>query len=59
MDVSLLVQVLEHRGRASDLVDVLHDVLARGLEVGNEGHAVADALEVLEVELDMRSPEKG
>lgn len=39
-------------GDATDLVDVLHDVLAGGLEVGEEGDAVRDGLDVLELELD-------
>ena len=54
MDVALLVQVLEYRGRAHDLVHVLHDVLSRWLEVGDEWDFFADALEVLAVELDAR-----
>lgn len=56
MDVALLVQVLEHRRRASNLMHVLHDVLSGGLQIGDEGDLVADALEVLEIELDTSSP---
>ena len=42
---------LEDSGGAADLVHVLHDVLARGLEVRDEGHAVGHSLEVVEGEL--------
>ena len=41
---------LEHAGGASDLVHVLHDVLARGLEVRDEGRLVGDGLEVVQGE---------
>jgi len=58
VDVALLVQVLEYRGRAPDLVHVLHDILARGLKVGNEWNLVADALEVIEGELDASGPSR-
>mmetsp|Transcript_19599 Transcript_19599/g.54488 ORF Transcript_19599/g.54488 Transcript_19599/m.54488 type:complete len:309 (-) Transcript_19599:790-1716(-) len=47
---ALLQQVLEHSGRATDLVEVLHHVLARGLEVRDEGYAVRHLLEVVDGE---------
>mmetsp|Transcript_32903 Transcript_32903/g.72662 ORF Transcript_32903/g.72662 Transcript_32903/m.72662 type:complete len:363 (+) Transcript_32903:1159-2247(+) len=51
VDEALGVQVLEHSGGAAHLVHVLHHVAARGLEVSDEGHAVADALEVIQGQL--------
>ena len=45
-------------GHAADLVQVLHDVATAGLQVGDEGHAVADRLEVVDRQrhVDRRGP---
>jgi hypothetical protein len=52
VDEVVLEQVLEQRGSATDALDVGHDVLARGLEVGQEGRAVRGRLEVVDGERD-------
>lgn len=36
----------------SNLVDVLHDVLATRLEVSEEGNSIRNGLNILELELD-------
>src|SRR6185312_6799522 len=43
----------DHRD-AADLVDVVHDVVAEGLQVPQVRDLVADAVEVLELEVDLR-----
>ena len=50
---------LEHAGGASDLVHVLHDVLARGLEIRDEGRLVGDGLEVVQGERDAHGVRHG
>lgn len=44
---------------APHLVHILHHVLARGLEVGNEGHAVRNALEVVQGEVQAAGARHG
>lgn len=39
-------------GNAPNLVDIFHDIFATGLEVGEEGDAVGDGLESVNIELD-------
>ncbi|MCP9272393.1 hypothetical protein NM203_09360 [Mycolicibacterium sp. CAU 1645] len=41
-------QRLHDHGHAADLVDVLHHVPTEGLDVGEVGHLLSDAGEVLE-----------
>mmetsp|Transcript_31242 Transcript_31242/g.82783 ORF Transcript_31242/g.82783 Transcript_31242/m.82783 type:complete len:535 (-) Transcript_31242:39-1643(-) len=52
VQVAVLQHVLEHRGRASNGVEVLHDVLAARLEVGDEGRRRREPLEVVERQVD-------
>mmetsp|Transcript_13416 Transcript_13416/g.57198 ORF Transcript_13416/g.57198 Transcript_13416/m.57198 type:complete len:458 (-) Transcript_13416:380-1753(-) len=59
VDEAVFQEVLEHAGRASDLVHVLHDVLARGLEVRDEGDPVGDSLEVVQGERDAHGVRHG
>ena len=46
-------QRLHEHGEAAAAVDVVHDVLAERLEVADVRHLVADAVEVVERELDL------
>ena len=41
-----------HRGHAAGLVEVLHQVLARGLEVGDERHLARELVEALERQVE-------
>mmetsp|Transcript_80 Transcript_80/g.176 ORF Transcript_80/g.176 Transcript_80/m.176 type:complete len:625 (-) Transcript_80:19-1893(-) len=59
VDEALLHEVLEYGGGAADLVDVLHDVLAGGLEVCDEGNLVGARLEVVQGELYARRVRHG
>ena len=52
VDELVLEEVLEDGRDAANLVHVLHDVLARRLEVGDERYPVAHGLEVVDAELD-------
>eukprot|EP00123_Amoebidium_parasiticum_P017280 comp23783_c0_seq1/m.41266 comp23783_c0_seq1/g.41266 ORF comp23783_c0_seq1/g.41266 comp23783_c0_seq1/m.41266 type:complete len:398 (+) comp23783_c0_seq1:1029-2222(+) len=56
---ALLEQILDDGRRAPNLLHILHHVLAAGLEVSNEGHTVADFLEVVELELDANGAGNG
>mmetsp|Transcript_16306 Transcript_16306/g.48671 ORF Transcript_16306/g.48671 Transcript_16306/m.48671 type:complete len:356 (-) Transcript_16306:207-1274(-) len=47
---------LDDARRAADVLHVLHDVLARRLQVGQEGRHVRDALEVVEADGHRRVP---
>ncbi|TKW50631.1 hypothetical protein CTA1_5680 [Colletotrichum tanaceti] len=49
---ALLEEELEQAGGAADAVHVGHDVLSGGLQIGEEGGAVGDGLEVVDGELD-------
>jgi len=49
---ALLEQVFDQAGGATDVVEILEDVLARGLEVSKERCAVRDGLEVVNGEGD-------
>ena len=44
---------LHHGRRAADSVQVFHHVATAGFEVGQEGHAIADPLKILELEGDV------
>lgn len=52
VDEVVLKEVLEEGGGSADALDVGHDVLAGGLEVGEEGDAVRNGLEVVDGQLD-------
>lgn len=49
---TLLQEELEKSRSTTNLVHIGHDPLSRGLQVGKEGSAVGNLLEVLDVELD-------
>lgn len=59
VDQAFLEEVLQDGGGASDTVDVLHDILSRGLQVGQKGDAGADALEVIDGQLDVHGAGDG
>mmetsp|Transcript_4429 Transcript_4429/g.12766 ORF Transcript_4429/g.12766 Transcript_4429/m.12766 type:complete len:212 (+) Transcript_4429:1437-2072(+) len=56
IDEALLQQILQHSRHSTHLVDVLHHKPTGGLEVGDEGGAVGDALEVVDGQLHARRP---
>ena len=45
-------QHLHHEGYAADPIEVEHQVLTEGLQVGDERRAIADALEIIQVEFE-------
>ena len=53
MQQARVEQRLHDDGHAADAVDVVHDVLAEGLQVADVRHLVADAVEVVEGQLDL------
>lgn len=52
VDDAFLEEEFEEGRGAADVVEVGHDVFTGGLEVGEEGGAVGDGLEVVDCELD-------
>ena len=48
-----LQQIFHHRRGTTHGVHILHDVLAARLKVGNERHAIADVLEIVDAERDL------
>ncbi|CAB4941863.1 unannotated protein [freshwater metagenome] len=52
VDQALVEEHLHHDRDAPDSVHVEHHVLTEGLEVGEQGHLGADAMEVVELELE-------
>ena len=55
VEVAFFQHPFHHGGYASDLEEVLHDVLAGGFQVGYKGHPIADALDVVDAQ---RKPER-
>mmetsp|Transcript_5024 Transcript_5024/g.8061 ORF Transcript_5024/g.8061 Transcript_5024/m.8061 type:complete len:444 (+) Transcript_5024:422-1753(+) len=47
---ALLNEVLHETGCTANILDVLHDILARGLHIGKEGHLVTGGLEIVDGE---------
>jgi len=59
VDQVVLEKVLQESGGSADALDVGHDVLTRGLEVGKEGRAVRNLLEVIDGELNADAASDG
>mmetsp|Transcript_108 Transcript_108/g.282 ORF Transcript_108/g.282 Transcript_108/m.282 type:complete len:220 (-) Transcript_108:614-1273(-) len=51
IDQPMLHEILEHSRRATHLVQILHDIFATRLQVGDERHLVANPLEVIQSHL--------
>ena len=52
IDKACLEQEFQHRRNSADFVQVFHHVLTARFQIGQEGHAIADRLEVIDREFD-------
>ena len=50
--VAALDEVVNHARNASDGVDIFHDVLATWLQIGKQGNAIRNALEIIDGQSD-------